>query len=97
MIGRKDSPEEIIKGILKLDALEFLGICKIIGVNIYAQHDGEIKEATVEGGDPKCDVNDKVRPFEDIWCDVCDTIAGMNRVRRKNLNKLVRAASKKEK
>ena len=89
MIGRKDSPEEIIKGILKLDALEFLGICKIIGVNIYEQYD--------EGGRPIEDAKNNVRPFENIWGDVCDTIDGMNRTKRRNLNKLVRAATKKEK
>lgn len=96
-MGWKNSPEEIIEKILKLDALEFLGICKIIGVNIYEQHNGEIEEASEEGGQPKCDVTVKVRPFENIWCDVCDTVGSMNRTRRRNLNKLVRAATKKEK
>lgn len=93
----KSSAEYILMKITELDALEFLGICKIIGVSIYEQHNGKIEEASEEGGQPKCDVIVNVRPFEDIWCDVCDTIENMNRTKRRNLNKLVRAATKKEK
>lgn len=36
---------------------------------------------------------DKGRDFEDIWADVVDKLGGLNRVKRKNLMKLLRAAN----
>lgn len=36
---------------------------------------------------------DKNRDFEDIWADVVDKLGGLNRVKRKNLMKLLRAAN----
>lgn len=36
---------------------------------------------------------DKERDFEDIWADVMDKLGGLNRVKRKNLMKLLRAAN----
>ena len=37
------------------------------------------------------------REFYEIWCDVCDIIGEMNRTRRRNLGKLIYAATKKDK
>lgn len=85
----KYSPESLIKGILKLDPIEFLGICKICGVDVYED---------VECGQAKEDTNaTQPREFADIWVDLCDTIEAMNRVRRRNLGSLIYAATKKEK
>lgn len=36
---------------------------------------------------------DKERDFEDIWADVVDKLGELNRVKRKNLMKLLRAAN----
>ena len=36
---------------------------------------------------------DENRDFEDIWADVVDKLGGLNRMKRKNLMKLLRAAN----
>ena len=36
---------------------------------------------------------DESRSFEDMWADVVDKIGGLNRGKRKNLMKLLRAAN----
>lgn len=89
----KNSPESLIVKILELDPIEFLGICKIVGVDIYED---------VECGRANDDVNamqeaSQPREFTDIWSDLCDAIETMNRVRRRNLGRLIYAATKKEK
>lgn len=89
----KNSPESLIVKILELDPIEFLGICKIVGVDVYED---------VECGQANDDANttqeaSHPREFTDIWSDLCDTIETMNRVRRRNLGRLIYAATKKEK
>ena len=89
----KNSPENLIVKILELDPIEFLGICKIVGVDVYED---------VESGQANDDTNatqeaSQPREFTDIWSDLCDTIESMNRVRRRNLGRLIYAATKKEK
>ncbi len=73
-MGRYDT-DKIVKEILKLQAEEFLGVCKILGVSLIEKEE------------------DKERDFEDIWADVVDKLGGLNRVKRKNLMKLLRAAN----
>ena len=89
----KNSPESLIVKILELDPIEFLGICKICGVDVYEDVEcGQANDdanATQEAMHP--------REFTDIWSDLCDTIESMNRVRRRNLGRLIYAATKKEK
>lgn len=89
----KNSPESLIVKILELDPIEFLGICKIVGVDVYEDVEcGQVNDdanATQEAMQP--------REFTDIWSDLCDTIEAMNRVRRRNLGRLIYAATKKEK
>lgn len=88
---KKNSPENLLLEIVKLNPIEFLGICKIVGVEIYDEED-------VEGARASDDRKDgKPREFEAIWNDLCDQIEQMNRVRRRNLGKLIYAATKKEK
>lgn len=89
----KNSPESLIVKILELDPIEFLGICKIVGVDVYED---------VECGQANDDANAtqealQPREFTDIWSDLCDAIEAMNRVRRRNLGRLIYAATKKEK
>ena len=94
-IGRKDSAERILKEAVKLDPVQFLGVCKIAGVKIY--EDLENEEENDEGGRAEEDTKNKPRPFKDIWADLCDAVDSMNRMQRRNLGRLVRAATKKEK
>ena len=86
----KNSPENLIMKALELDPIEFLGICKICGVDVYED---------VECGQANEDANatSHRREFTDIWSDLCDTIESMNRVRRRNLGRLIYAATKKKK
>lgn len=87
----KNSPERLWQELLKLDPVEFLGICKIIGVSIY-------KEEENEGENVECAPADREpRNFYDIWNEVCEVIDGMNRQRRRTLGGLIYAATKKEK
>lgn len=81
-VKSKNSPERLLLEIMKLEPIEFLGICKILGVKVY-------DEEAVESAKP--------RDFYDLWEDVCDVVSEMNRTRRRNLSRLVRAANKKEK
>ena len=104
----KYSPEKLLRKILELDAVEFLGICKIIGVEVYNQDTKldkiEDNVVTDDEADAECGraighVNVEIEPrdFYDIWNDVVDTIGDMNRTRRRNLGKLIYPATKKEK
>lgn len=72
---RENLTEKIVKGLIKLEPVEFLGICTI--VDVRPSH---------EDGNP--------RDFQDIWEELIDKIDGMNRIRKRNLYTLVRAAIK---
>lgn len=102
MAFKKNSPENLLLEIMKLNPIEFLGICKIVGVDIMKQGEPtveDITEADEEGGQAVAHMKLEVEPreFNDIWIDLCDKLEKMNRVRRRNLGKLVYAATKKEK
>ena len=87
----KYNPEKLLVELLSLEPIEFIGICKIIGVEIYKEEENE------ECGGAEEHTNVQVpREFYEIWCDVCDTVDDMNRTRRRNLGKLIYAAAKKE-
>ena len=89
----KNSAESLLKKILELEPVQFIGVCKVIGVEIYREKSEVVDEDGAEV------VKSKIEPkdFFEIWNEVCDVVGGMNRVRRKNLGKLVYAATKKEK
>ena len=88
----KISTEDLLKKIVKLNTVEFLGICKILGVKLY-------KEITVDASDEGARLKNEIKPeprdFTEIWTDLCDKVDGLNRTRRRNLNRLVKAATKK--
>ena len=88
MIG-KNSPENILKKIVELDVVEFLGVCKILGIKLYYTD-------VLSESDNQEDEQPRPREFTEIWIDLCDKIKGLNRTRRKNLAKLVNAATSKE-
>lgn len=72
---RMDLNERIIRQILKLGPVEFLGVCEVLHVRPVDEDGHE-------------------RPFEDIWDELCDNIDKLNRIQKRNLNLLVRAAVK---
>lgn len=82
----KNSAENLLLTMMKLDPIEFLGICKIIGVEIYTtETDDDVEDSKTA---------QKPRDFSEIWVDVCDTIDGFNRIKRRNLGKLIYAATR---
>lgn len=85
---------QLLKQIVELEPIEFLGICKITGVDVVTT-DTFTLEPVEECAEVK--VAAIPRPFEDIWNDVCDKVDSLNRTQRRNLQKLVKAAIKKEK
>ena len=89
----KYSPENLVEKILELDAIEFLGICKIVGVDVYE----DVECGQANGDANATDTTSHPRDFAEIWTDLCDKIESMNRVRRRNLGRLIYAATKKEK
>lgn len=77
----KNSPERLLQEIVKLDSLQFLGICRILGIELFEDEETKLK--------PKS--------FGDMWGELCDIVNEMNRIRRRNLGKLVYTATKKGK
>lgn len=73
MIG-KFKTENIVMEISKLQAEEFIGVCKILDVELI-------------------DDNDVPRSFVDMWAEIIVKIEKLNRTRRKNLLRLLRAAN----
>ena len=91
----KNSGERLLEEILKLDTVEFLGVCKILGIKLVEETTiGPVKDVE---DDEECGRAVEPRQFEDIWCDMCDKLETMNRTQRRNLGKLVYAATKKGK
>lgn len=68
--------EKIVKELVKLEPMEFLGICTVVGVR------------------PVDEDKDKPKEFEVLWAEVVDKIDSMSRLRKRNLERLVRAAIK---
>ena len=95
----KNSAEKLLEEVLKLDTVQFLGVCKILGIELVKVLEvGNLENVVVdeEGGPAHGEVKAKVEPrsFEDIWNDMCDKLEGMNRTQRRNLGKLVYAATR---
>ena len=89
----KDKTEKLMREIAKLEPEEFLGICKILDVRLFNTE--ENVEEDVESGKSK--VEAKPRDFTELWDDVCEKVNALNRNQKRNLDKLVRAATKGKK
>ena len=94
----KNSPEKLLSAISKLDAVEFLGICKILDIKLFSEvvkDEGEYEEGgrAIE----QADVEAEPRTFEEIWEEMCEVVWSMNRIRRRNLGRLVYTAIGKDK
>lgn len=97
----KNSGERLLEEILKLDTIEFLGVCKILGIELVKKidiGDLELVKTNEEDDVASAQVNVDVEPrqFEDIWCDMCDKLDTMNRTQRRNLGRLIYSATAKE-
>lgn len=77
---RERNVEELLKLIVQLEATEFVGVCKILGVQLVEKVEEEDKA--------------RERSFEAIWNDVCEKVDGLNRRQRRNLRRIVRTAVK---
>ena len=89
----KDKTEKLMREIAKLEPEEFLGICKILNVKLVDIED--YVEEGVESGQSKVEV--KPRDFTELWDEVCEKVNALNRNQKRNLDKLVRAATKGKK
>lgn len=86
----KDKTEKLVREIAKLEPEEFLGVCKILGIRLVDVE--ENVEKNVEGGRAKKEA--KPRDFTELWDEVCEKVNALNRTQKRNLDKLVRAATK---
>ena len=86
----KNSAENLLKEIIKLDPIEFLGVCRILSIPVYEEDNTEEANSDrhLEDGTP--------RDFQLIWEDVCDKVWYLNRVQRRTLGKLLRAVNKED-
>ena len=86
--------------ITKLEPQEFLGVCKLLGVELYeGEKDENLKDRQATGIPTKDELIEMnkdvvVRPAENLLEDVITEICQLNRVRRRNLEKIVRSATK---
>ena len=87
----KNSPEKILTEISKLEVTEFLGVCKILGIELY---DIDMKLKDKNGEAAKVDAEVTPKEFEKIWEEMCDIVWEMNRTRRRNLGKLIYSATR---
>jgi hypothetical protein len=89
----KDKTEKLMREIAKLEPEEFLGVCKILGIKLVNVE--ENVEENVEGGQPKKEA--KPKDFIELWDEVCEKVNNLNKTQKRNLDKLVRAATKGKK
>lgn len=51
----KNSPERLLEEIVKLDSVQFLGVCKILGINVYIDGDKEKPKSFYDLWQELCD------------------------------------------
>ena len=91
--------KRIIEMIAALRPEEFIGVCKILGVQIFEgleKIEDIPKNETKEENQKR---NKQVRPRDaaDLISDVIDKVNMLNRTQKRNLETLLKAATKKEK
>lgn len=101
------STEKLLKAIAGLEPAEFMGVCTILGIDVYKEK--ETEEGTIESGQPNepnvegapstddIKIERVPKDFSELWSEVCDEVDGLNRIRRRNLDCLLRPIYKKEK
>ena len=88
------SVEKIIKLIAGLEPAEFIGVCKILGVEILqpteVETDEKLPSSESKEDNQKRNINVKVRPAEELIVEVIDKVDNLNRAQRRNLLALLR-------
>jgi hypothetical protein len=90
------SVEKIVKMIVKLEPEQFIGVCKILGVELIKEN-GQPQytaDSEEEKASAKIEVSVEVRPAEELIKEVIDKTIALNRTQRKNLTRLLKAATK---
>ncbi len=90
------SVEKIVKMIVKLEPEQFIGVCKILGVELIKET-GQPQytvDSEEEKASAKIEVSVEVRPAEELIKEVIDKTIALNRTQRKNLTRLLKAATK---
>ena len=105
--GVSKSTEKLLKAIAGLEPAEFMGVCTILGIDVYKEKKteedvtelGQPNEPNVEGAPSTDDTKIERVPkdFSELWSEVCDKVDGLNRTRRRNLDRLLRPIYEKEK
>lgn len=88
--------ERIVKMIVKLEPEQFIGICKILGVELVKEV-GQPRytvDSEEEKVSAKVEVPVEVRPAEELIKEVIDKTIALNRTQRRNLTRLLKAATK---
>ncbi len=128
MDDKKKAPKNVVELIYMINKLkpeEFIGICKILGVEIYVEDLSEekrvleqvgmlnaavpsneglvVEEKDEESTARSVQITDEPnlrktpRKAEDMIKDVVDKLLNLNRTQRRNLKKLLKAATKGDK
>lgn len=80
--------EQLIILIPKLEAVEFMGLARVLKVKL-------IEEADITA--EKLEDKYKPREFNDVFSDILEEFNKLNRARKREILKLVKVASSKEK
>lgn len=102
--------EKLANMIVKLEPAEFIGVCKILGVELVeningpyvedaagsscTDKDGDNVEDTTDGRSVRMKVDIEVRSAEELISDVLEKLTKLNRTQRRNLTKLLKPATK---
>ena len=102
--------EKLAHMIVKLEPAEFVGVCKILGVELVenvgepyvedaagspcTDKDGDNVEDTTDGRSVRIKVDIEVRSAEELIADVLEKLTKLNRTQRRNLTKLLKPATK---
>lgn len=79
---------DCVKLLTKLEPQEFIGVCKILGVELLEEQVVEEKSKT------DLEVEFRVRGAEILLQDAIDKIGQLNKTQARNLRKLLKAATK---
>lgn len=101
--------QKIVEMVGKLEPQEFLGVCKILGIRLYdvvrpVEEDAQdLTKITSDRDDTKVESKEEnqkrnqdvvVRPAEVLLEELIDKLVALNRTQRRNLQKLLKAATK---
>lgn len=91
--------KKIIEMIAALRPEEFIGVCKILGVQIFEglEKVKDIPENETKEENQKRNKQVQPRDAADLISDVIDKVNMLNRTQKRNLETLLKAATKKEK